>query len=196
MEIVFLKKIELQSNERTGSIVTFAKITLVKILFGVILVSLLNLHCKEVERILFDFQYQQVVTLQAGLSFLQTHFYEYYDIQTNFQNLLAAKGIKEKDVKKISPGSGVMISLGQGVNLDFIQEISIMISSNNVFNKEVLYTVQVPLNANDRIDLVGTLVDAFDVLSQDRFNMRIAFKLRANCPETFESRFTIRFLAQ
>jgi len=70
-----------------------------------------------------------------------------------------------------------------------------MISSTNQFSKEVLYSIQVPLNAGDRIDLVGTLVDAYDVISQDRFNLRISFKLRANCPETFASRFTIKFLA-
>ena len=72
-----------------------------KIFLGIILISLLSLHCKEDERILFDFQYQQDVTLQAGLSFLQTHFYEFNDIQTNFNTLLTAKGIAEKDIKKI-----------------------------------------------------------------------------------------------
>ncbi|HMW75399.1 MAG TPA: hypothetical protein PKD40_07065, partial [Saprospiraceae bacterium] len=73
--------------------------------------------------------------------------------------------------------------------------VSIMISSTGQFNKEVLYSVQVPLNAGNHIDLAGTLVDALDVLSKDRFNLRISFKLRANCPETFDARFTIKFLA-
>ena len=70
-----------------------------------------------------------------------------------------------------------------------------MISSTNVFNKEVFYTIQVPYNAGDRLDLAGTLVDAIDVLGQDRFNMRVAFKLRADCPATFDARFNLKFLA-
>lgn len=156
---------------------------------------ILCFRCKEDERILFDFYYQQDLTLPAGLSFLQTHYFQFNDIQSNFANLLKAKGYTKSDIKKISPGSGFMLALNPGVNLDFIQEVSIMISSTNQFSKEVLYSVQVPLNAGGRIDLAGTLADAFDVLSQDRFNLRIGIKLRANCPETFDSRFTLKFLA-
>lgn len=166
-----------------------------RLIFGLFILSVLGIHCKKDERVLFEFSYQQDLNLPAGLSFLQTHFFQFNDIQSNFKNLLAAKGLTVKDINKISPGSGIMLSLDNGVNLDFIQEVSIMISSTNQFSKEVLYSIQVPLNAGDRIDLVGTLVDAYDVISQDRFNLRISFKLRANCPETFASRFTIKFLA-
>ncbi|HMV24912.1 MAG TPA: hypothetical protein PKN57_05480 [Saprospiraceae bacterium] len=166
-----------------------------KLIYGLILLCLLNIQCKQDDRILFDFYYQQDLTLPAGLSFLQTHYFQFDDIPTNFSNLLKAKGYTIKDIAKVSPGSGYMLALDSGVNLDFIQEVSIMISSTGQFNKEVLYSVQVPLNAGNHIDLAGTLVDALDVLSKDRFNLRISFKLRANCPETFDARFTIKFLA-
>ncbi len=155
----------------------------------------MTFHCKKDDRIIFDFQYQQNLNLPAGLTYLQTHFFEFYDIQTNFQSLLKAKGLTAKDIKKISPGSGFMLALDSGINMDFIQEVSIMISSTNQYNKEVFYTIQVPYDVGGRIDLAGTLVDAYDVLSQDRFNMRIGFKLRSNCPTTFLSRFTLKFLA-
>lgn len=166
-----------------------------KLIYTALLLALLNLNCKKDPKILFDFQYQQNISLKAGLSYVETHYFEFNDIQTNYKNLLKSHGYTSNQINKISPGSCYFYVLDSGINLDFIQEISIMISSTNVFNKEVFYTIQVPYNAGDRLDLAGTLVDAIDVLGQDRFNMRVAFKLRADCPATFDARFNLKFLA-
>lgn len=156
----------------------------------------INWSCKKDPNILFDFKYDQNITLQAGMSYLETHYFRFNDIPTNYKALLQAHGYSAAQITSIEPGSAFIITLDNNSMFDFIQEISVKISSTDTFIKEAFYTIQVPLNAADRLDLVGTLVGMKEFMDKDRFNMEVGFKLRANCPQTFDARLTLKFLAK
>ncbi len=166
-------------------------------LYYLLLFSLaINWGCNKEPNILFDFTYNQDLTMPAGLTYLDTHYFVFNDIQTNYKALLQAHGYTADQIKNIEPGSAFVFSLDNSSMFDFIQEISIRLSSTDTFIKEAFYTIQVPLNASDRLDMVGTLVDLKDILDQDRFNMEVIFKLRANSPANIDTRFTMKFLAK
>ncbi|HMG16325.1 MAG TPA: hypothetical protein VK590_12795 [Saprospiraceae bacterium] len=167
-----------------------------KLLYLLLFCLIINLGCNKDPNILFDFKYDQNITIPAGLSYLDTHYFRFNDVQTNYKTLLQAHGYTAAQIKQIEPGSAFILSLDNGNMFDFIQEISIKISSTDTFIKEAFYTIEVPLNASDRLDMVGTLVELKDILDQDRFNIEVGFKLRANSPSTIDARFTMKFLAK
>jgi hypothetical protein len=165
-----------------------------KVLLG--LFVLINWQCAKDDKILFDLNYEVKVPLTAGMSSTLTHNFNFFDLQTFYKASLKANGYTDSQIKTIEPASAFLLSLDSGNVFDFVQEVSVRISDNEIFNKEYFYTIQVPLNAGDRLDLVGTLVDAKEYLQNDRFNVRVIFKLRADCPSTFEAKLGMKFIVK
>ena len=164
------------------------------VLLGLFLV--INWHCQNDDNILFSLNYETKITLSAGLSHFQVHYFTVEDMQSNIKAALLSKGLKESDIKSIEPASAYVVSLDPGNVFDFVEEVSVKISDTNVFNKEYFYTIQVPYNAAEQLDLVGTLVNATEYLLKDRFNTQLRFKLRADVPSTFEVKLGMKFIVK
>jgi len=161
-----------------------------------VVVSMSHLACDKQPDVLFKIQYQEQFTIPAGLNIIETHYFLINNIVSNYEAELVNFGFKDEQVGTLKPASGFLLSIDGGLNFNFIQEISIMLSSDNTFNQEAFYTIQVPFDAGNQINLAGALPDFKDIIKEDRFNVRIGFRLRDSPPATMNCRLTMRFAAQ
>jgi len=92
---------------------------------------------------------------------------------------LDAANVSEDEVEKIVGKTGLVSTVFSGVNLDFIQEISVEIFSDNIEDStEFLHRIQVGENTEDSIGLNGSLPDVSRHLQDQTFGIIVTIRPR------------------
>ena len=154
---------------------------------------LLFTNCgKNDEEVLFTIPYQLNFSTPAGLNTLETHYYEINNIPSRIDSVLVARGISKEDITSVSPKSAELSSLFADGEYGFIREVSVDIfETGSTYYQEVYFHPQVPQNTGSTLDLAGTLVDAKERVTSEKFNIRVGLMLRNFAPQSMEN--TLRF---
>jgi len=106
------------------------------------------------------------------------------DIPNERLSRLDAANVSEDEIEKIVGKTGLVSTVFSGVNLDFIQEISIEIFSDNMDDStEFLHRIQIGENTGDSIGLNGSLPDVSRHLQDETFNVIVTIRPRRTAPQ-------------
>lgn len=165
-----------------------------RILFGLMAFVLL-LSCRNDSR-------QELFTLSfppppinfeivPGLNTFDTHIYTISPIPSRFEEALAISGRSPNDVIAIEAKAGILSSVFQDINLDFVHRVSIHIfdpfePSNKI---EFFYMDPVPFRDKTVVQLFPGIADISDWVTQEYFGVEIRLDYRQTSPTFFEMDF-------
>ena len=168
------------------------------ILLGLLCLLLFS-TCKKEEDFLYSMDYDLEFTIQPGLNpFGGIYGYKIKNIPTNYTNYLNANGRTAADISKISCASAKVSAQLSGSGYGFIREATVIIatSTDTTFFKPVFERYQIPENTGLQLELIGTLVDAAPILSEETFEVWFEMTLRDYSPEIIRSRLQLEFHVQ
>jgi len=141
--------------------------------------------------------YQQDFEIPAGLNTFDTHVFTLNNIPTNKIAFFTGNGIEETDITEIAPVEGELrVSFGQE-DLFFVREVVVEIfTTDNPTGKEIYFREQVPFDTGQSILLIPSLPKVTDILTEDRFSVRIELLFRAIPPSFIEARLNMVFRAE
>ena len=144
-----------------------------------------------------NMNYQQDFEIPAGLNTFDTHVFTLNNIPTNKDAFFSANGIEETDITEIAPVEGELrVSFGQE-ELFFVREVVVEIfTTDNPTGKEIYFREQVPFNTGQSILLIPSLPKVTDILTEDRFSVRVELLLRDIPPSFTEARLNMVFRAE
>ena len=168
--------------------------------FRYLLIFLLPLfltNCKKDENVLFRMEYTEAFEIQAGLNTFETHHFLLKNINTNINSYLANYGGSASELLAINPRSARLETLFSNATYDIITDISVrMYLDDPTDYKEIFYREDVPFNTGSNLDLIPTLVDVKEMLTDERYSIDVAFLFRETPPEFIESRLTFDFFVK
>lgn len=145
----------------------------------------------------FDMSYRQDFEIPAGLNTFDTHVFELRNIPTNKDAFLSANSVTEANITDITPREArLSINFGDE-DFYFIREIVIEIfTQDNITGKEIFFRENVPLNTGRRIDIIPSLPQVTEILTGDRFSVRVEMLFRDISPTFIDARLEMIFLAK
>lgn len=145
-----------------------------------LLTGLSWLGCTKMDdQFLFKMEYDQFITIPAGLNTIETYTFILKDIPTNYQVLLQTNNLSDAAVNTINPGSIRLVDELNQLDFSKFEKVSLLASNGDFKNeKEIGYQEIIPLTSSNQLQLFPTLVDARDLFSGSAFNLRLKVKLR------------------
>lgn len=163
----------------------------------VLLLPLLLTNCKKEENVLFRMEYNETFEIKAGLNTFETHHFLIQNRNTNINSYLAGYGGDASELMAINPRSARLETLFSNATYDIVLDVSVRIYEDDPNDyKEIFYREDVPLNTGATLDLIPTLVDVKEMMTEDRYNIDVAFLFRNPPPEFIESRLTFDFFVK
>ncbi|CAN5612032.1 hypothetical protein BH23THE1_BH23THE1_11350 [soil metagenome] len=147
----------------------------------------------------FDMIYPELYfTIPAGLNPFLIHFIEIRNIPLNKAFYFNQNNVQDPSSTRIQPRSARITSIFGDVDFEFIERISVLVSSTENPNQyvEAYYRDPVPLNAGNFLDLIPTLLDLQQIITTDSLNVRIRMQLRSPSPVFVESRLDYTFFGE
>lgn len=162
-----------------------------------ILGFLVMLGCeKDSKNSSFEIPLQRDFYVNAGLSPIIGHFYEFTNVPTNVSFLLDQSNVIKGDVVEIAPLTCRIETVFGSSNLDFLFEVTVSIApaSDPDLRYEVFYRDPVPDNTGTTLDLIPTLANVMDVMCEDNIIVTLSFvQLRNTNASDFEGRLLMEF---
>ncbi len=147
----------------------------------------------------FDMIYPELYfTIPAGLNPFLIHFIEMRNIPLNKAFYFNQNNVQDPSSTRIQPKSARITSIFGDVDFEFIERISVLVSSTENPNQyvEAYYRDPVPLNSGNFLDLIPTLLDLQQIITGDSINVRIRMQLRSPSPVFVESRMDYSFFGE
>ena len=164
-----------------------------------LLFTVLFSTCKKDQDFLFTMDYDLEFTIQPGLNpFGGIYGYKIKNIPSNYSSYLTTNGLTDADVLRIAPAGAKVSALLSGSGYGFIRNATVFLASptDTAFFKPVFERFQVPENTGLQLEMIGTLVDAGDLLREETFEVWFEMELRDFSPELITSRLELEFHAQ
>ncbi len=162
-------------------------------------VLLFTSSCNKDNEGLFNVPFQVDFTIPAGLNTFDTHYLIINDIPSTVANLINQNGIDKESIQSINPKEAIISSIFGNQTYDLFREISVEIfpsGGDPDRGFEAFYRDPVPANAGDDLGLIGTLINAKDILIEDRFSLRIRMEMRYIPQQFVESRLNFEFVVR
>jgi hypothetical protein len=117
------------------------------------------------------------------------------DIPSQINAYLAANGISEDQITKITSGSARISALLSGSGYGFIERVEIYIAnpSDPLERRLAFERLAVPQNTGQQLELIGSLIDSKGYLIEDLFDINFEIRLRTNSPELIRTRLQMEF---
>ena len=145
----------------------------------------------------FLMQYQRDFEIRAGLGVFDIHVFELNGIPTNKEAFFTANGVLESDITQIIPQNAALSINFDNVEFGFVRTVIVEIfTRDELRGREIFFREELPQNIGTQIDLIPSLPDVKDLLTQDEFNVRIELQLRDISPQFIETRFDFEFFAE
>ncbi len=159
-----------------------------------ILVSFLS--CKTKVPV-FEINQEVRFLIPAGKDPIRTHYLIIHDIPSFLNENLERKGLKSSDLTELYAGKGKLESIVYSSNFGVISKISISIYKKGEKEKsyEIYYRDQVPLSSKGELKLLSTGEDVREVLSQDKYEMKVELQFKTFTLEEIECRLTFGYVA-
>lgn len=171
------------------------------ILFTIIIVSALSFSCNQEQRErLFEMTYSNIAfDIPAGLSATFPRVFERDEQLTNINFYLNNAQLDTAMILGINPLFARITSLDNGLDYNFVEEVSVRICPENstacTIADEVFYIDNLRGRAGSRIDLLPTLRNVKRILTQQRYKLEVLFFFAYSTPYTISSRLDMSFEA-
>jgi len=143
----------------------------------------------------FEIPFEDIrFTIPAGLSPFDAHFFIIRELKVN-KNFFYQQGqVSNPDKVRLIPGSARMIQLVSNVDLECIERISIQAftPSHPNLNLELFFRDPVPFRNGPGLNMVPTLSELQNYISDDEISLRIRIQLRYPTPEFMEMQLQFR----
>ena len=143
----------------------------------------------------FDMIYSVDFTLPAGLNTVERHYFEFYDVETDFQAYLAGQGYTLEDIERIEPTGAVMYALSGDSDYGDIFEVSVQVFNGQQSYVEAFFRQDVPPNATDEVNMLPTLANFKEYLEKPTMQLRVRLDLRQITSFTTDTRLDMSFRA-
>ena len=131
-----------------------------------------------------DLPYSTQFEIPVGLNPFTIWELPIYDIPNETLARLNAANVSEEEVERIVGKTGRFATIFSGVDLDFIQEITIEIFSDNIEDStEILYRDQLGENTGDAIGLNGSLPNVNRHLQGETFGIIVTIRPRRSATQ-------------
>lgn len=140
--------------------------------------------------------YQRDFEIGAGLGVFDVHGFKFENIPTNINTYLRDNSVEMSDIQSITPRRAQLSINFADIEFAFVREVIVEVyTDEDVIGREVFYREQIPTNTGIRLDLVPSLPDVLDYLTQEDFNIRVEMKFRDISPQFIETRIDFEFRA-
>ncbi len=150
-----------------------------------LLLSFMFSNCGKELITIADLPYTTQFEIPVGLNPFTIWELSVDDIPNERLARLNAANVTEDEVEKIVGKIGRISTIFSGVNLDFIQEITVEIFSDNIDDStEILYREQVGANTGETIGLNASLPDVSRHLEGETFGIIVTIRPRRSASQT------------
>lgn len=145
----------------------------------------------------FDMIYQEEFSLPAGIGGLATHHFYFKNIPTRYQNLLSQYSKADTAIIQIIPARAAISGIFGDANFAVVEEASLWVYNENDPNGrlEVFYRYPTPIDPSNALDLIPTLEQVKSIMSEDRFSIDLALRLRTTTTEETPVRLYLQLKA-
>lgn len=164
-------------------------------LLGILLFS----TCKKENNGLFDVPMQVDFTVRSGWNTFETYYIPVENIPNTVATLIRQNNLKVEDITSINPKAATITSIFDNQDFNIFREVSVEIypvNGNPDRSKEAFYRDPVPENTGKNLNMIATLIDGKDILTQERFSLRIRVELREIPRQFVESRLSFTFVVK
>ena len=141
----------------------------------------------------FEMSYLTDFEIFAGLNTLDTHVFE-FTLSTNFTDYLANNGVAAENVETIVPKYIRMSNLSSNVEYNILRRARLFISNTDgTAEFEAAFRETVPLNTQFDLDLIPTLVEVPEQLSNNQFKAILKLNLNQVPPQSIDTRLFLTF---
>jgi len=168
-----------------------------KKLFFLLFSLLVFTNCGKELETLTDLSYTTQFEIQAGLNPFTIWELPIFNIPNNNAAFLSAANVTQDEIEKIVGKTGTVSTIFSGTDLDFIQNITIEIFSDDPNDAtEILYREQVNEDTEDRIGLNASLPNVQRHLMGETFGLIITIRPRRSAQQNIDARldFTLGVL--
>ncbi len=144
----------------------------------------------------FELQYLLNLEIPAGLNPIQAHFWELYDIPTNFVNQADLANVPTTEVQRIH-SNFLNLNLRNPASADFkwIERMYLYINTDSLPQAEIGYLEFVPNNVENQLTLIPSQTDLKDYLSGDNFDLIVEIQPLITSPLTTSNSLDLTFFA-
>ncbi len=145
----------------------------------------------------FQMEYfDRTFEISPALNPLETHFFTFKDIRTNYQAYKSDFDLSDDDIVSITPRSFRMTNVSSNDDYNFINEISVKIVDPDRPDTpfEIFYHLPANRRLNNFIDLVPNDKDLKSIMIRDRFTIEVQLiRFLDRAPTSITSRFEFSF---
>lgn len=145
--------------------------------------------CRKNDNILLDGNFDTRFVIPSGLNTVLTHYITIENVYTDFSRKATSLGISLEDIKKIQASYGKIRAISANHDLDFIQDISVVIISriNPERKVEMYYSEFVPFQVDQEIKLQSGASELKEILDEDFIDIEIRMNIRGFVPNAIEA---------
>lgn len=160
-----------------------------------VLIGFLTISCGKDQRELFVIDNEIEFILPGGLNTIETHIFLVRDVPTFFDQSLQTYGYREEDVTQIGSGRGLLTGSFQNIDYDFIGEISIRALSQRErgLSREMFYRENIPFTHDGELQLLSSISNLTDILSDPFVDIEIRIRLRDIVPADIQNKLIFSY---
>jgi len=145
----------------------------------------------------FDMIYQQDFFIPPGIGAFVTHHFYLKNIPTRYQTLLGQAGKTDAEVTGVVPVQASLVGVFGDANFAVVEEASLRVyqESNPNGYVEVAYRFPTPIDPSNVLDLIPSLANSKGIMSQDRFSIDLALRLRSTTTDETQVRLNLQLKA-
>jgi hypothetical protein len=147
----------------------------------------------------FDMFYRKQFSIPIGQTPQFSFNYDFKNIPADTTAFFTPSGVTSNQIASIKPKSMSIIALYGGIDYNAVRSVEVWINSpiNNTPSPQIIFfRDDVPVNTNERIDLIPNDVDIKQFITLGKFNIKITLKFKDNTIRTLETDTTITFFAK
>lgn len=150
------------------------------------------LSCGTSENLLGEMELEAELLIPAGLNTFDTHYFYVRDVPTRISSVIVNS---QDGIDRIQASNAQLVGRFQDVDYGIISEIIInVMSPDDPSNlKEVFYNNRIPFNQSDDLQLLSSLSNVNDLLTEDFVDLEIRIVFRSITPRELDSRLLLQF---
>ncbi len=145
----------------------------------------------------FDMIYQEDFTIPAGIGPFVTHHFYLKNLSSRYSALLDQYDKTNTEIIRILPTQASLTGIFGDVNFNVVEEASLRVYQESDPNGyiEVAYRFPTPIEPSKTLDLIPSLADAKKIMSDDRFSIDLALRLRNTTIDEMPVRLSLKLKA-
>jgi len=164
----------------------------VKILISSLLLTLTLVGCNKIPDPQFSFPMEVAFDIPAGLNTVETHYFLLPNTPTFLGLSLSGNGFTDDDVTSMKSQNARFFEFSGSADLDFINSIVINAYTDDD-NIELFYHENIQFGSKDDVQLLASIPELRDFLSQEFVNLEVGIRFRNFPPANFRAKVDMIF---